>query len=79
MAAARTGTGDWAPDVLLTGPEGQVRLFTLLAASDRFAMLVLPGERANPALAAAAAAVRERWPDLLRHLHWARGCQPGAV
>lgn len=57
--------GDRAPDAVLTGPEGQVRLFALLAASDRFALVLLPGDRANPALDAAAAEITARWPEVL--------------
>ena len=59
------GPGDRAPDAVLIGPEGQVRLFALLAASGRFALILLPGDRADPALDAAAAEITALWPEVL--------------
>jgi 2-polyprenyl-6-methoxyphenol hydroxylase-like FAD-dependent oxidoreductase len=59
------GPGDRAPDASLTCPDGQIALFTRLAAAPGFALVRLPGSRPDAALDEAAAAVVARWPGIV--------------
>ncbi len=57
--------GDRAPDARLGGPAGPQPLFARLAAAPCFALVLLPGPRPQPALAAAGSAIAARWPGLV--------------